>query len=252
MNRFLAIAFAVLLAQAVPTLASALGDEKDATPILDRAIKALGGEEKLAKASNFSSKAKGTSLIGGIMSPIKVTTTIQGLDRIRQEHEFESDGKPLKSLAIVNGSKGWLKLGDEIMDLGDEDIADGKQGAYLLLATTTILPLKSKGFKVEALPREQVDGKPADVIKGTGPDGKSFTLYFDKETHLPIRRVATVKDQGEEYVLETTYSDFKDFDGVKRATKIESKRDGNLLGKQEITEFKILEKPDASLFERPN
>ena len=35
-------------------------------------------------------------------------------------------------------------------------------------------------------------GKPAAALKVTGPDGKDFTLYFDKESGLPVRMVAKV------------------------------------------------------------
>ena len=38
-------------------------DDKDATAILDKAIKALGGEEKLAKSQTFTQSAKGTITI---------------------------------------------------------------------------------------------------------------------------------------------------------------------------------------------
>jgi hypothetical protein len=231
---------------------SARGDEKDATPILDAAIKALGGEEKLAKASNASWKSKGTISINNNETPIQIATTTQGLDYLRNEFELEFNGEPFKGVVVLSGKKGWRKLGDNTMDLDDEGIATTKQGGYLLAVPMTILPLKGKGFKAEAAPDEKVNGKPADVVKATGPDGKPFTLFFDKETHLPVKLVATVKGmQGEEFVQETTYSDFKDFDGLKHATKAESKRNGDPFTKQEITEFKIVEKPDPSLFEEP-
>ena len=60
-----------------------------------------------------------------------------------------------------------------------------RQLAYLQAVTSTVLPLKTKAFKVEAAPDEKVGDKPATVVKGTGPDGKTFVLYFDKETGLP-------------------------------------------------------------------
>ena len=40
-------------------------DDKDPNAILDKAIKALGGEEKLKKAESISWKSKGTITFGG-------------------------------------------------------------------------------------------------------------------------------------------------------------------------------------------
>ena len=50
---------------------------------------------------------------------------------------------------------------------------------------------------------------------------------------------------------ETTYKDYKDFDGIKKATKAESKRDGQDFVKSEVTEFKVLDKVDSKTFSEP-
>jgi hypothetical protein len=89
-------------------------------------------------------------------------------------------------------------------------------------------------------------------VKVTGPDGKEFTLAFDKDSGLPARMVAKVIGfQGQENLQETTYADYKDFDGIKKATKVESKRDGEPFIKQEVVEFKALEKVDPKTFAEP-
>jgi hypothetical protein len=86
----------------------------------------------------------------------------------------------------------------------------------------------------------------------TPADGKEFTLAFDKESGLPVKLVARVVGfQGNEYTQETTYKDYKDLDGIKKATKIESKRDGEKFREEEITEFKILGKVDPKTFAEP-
>ena len=64
--------------------------------------------------------------------------------------------------------------------------------AYSVFVGLTVVPLKSKDFKAETAPDEKVGDKLAAVVKATGPDGKTFTIYFDKETGLPIKTIATV------------------------------------------------------------
>jgi hypothetical protein len=226
-------------------------DEKDATPILDKAIAALGGEEKLAKAATATWKGKGTITLGENETAIKTMTLIQGIDHHRAEFEMEFDGNTVKGVTVLNGNKGWRKFGDNSQDLDDEAIASEKRRSYLQ-ASAFVLPLKGKGFKLEAAPEEKVADKPAAVVKGTGPDGKTFTLHFDKETGLPVKLTATVKGfQGEDFVQETTFGDYKDFDGIKRPTKSDSKRDGNKFVTLEMTEFKVIDKPEAGSFDEP-
>ena len=51
--------------------------------------------------------------------------------------------------------------------------------------------------------------------------------------------------------IETTFGDYKDFGGIKKATKIEVKRDGEPFQKMEVTEFKVLDKVDPETFTEP-
>jgi hypothetical protein len=123
---------------------------------------------------------------------------------------------------------------------------------YLQLTPITLVSLKGKGFKLEAAPEGKAGDKPVVGIKVTAPDGKDFTLYFDKETGLPAKLVAKVVGfGGDEFTQETTYSDYKDFDGIKKATKVNSKRDGEDFIKSEVTEFKVLDKVEPKTFAQP-
>jgi hypothetical protein len=47
------------------------------------------------------------------------------------------------------------------------------------------------------------------------------------------------------------YSDYRDFDGLKKATKVQSKRDGQDFLKSEVTEFKVVDKLDPKTFDEP-
>jgi hypothetical protein len=78
---------------------------------------------------------------------------------------------------------------------------------------------------------------------------KFLTISFDKQTGLPVKAVGKVFTLlGREVTQETTYADYKDFGGIKAATRLEFKIDGKPYRKQEVTEFKVLDKLDASVF----
>ena len=232
---------------------TARADEKDATPILDKAIAALGGEEKLAKAATATWKGKGTITFNEAENSIKTQTTVQGIDRHRAEFEGEFNGNEVKGVTVLNGDKGWRKFGEEPMEMDDERLANEKRNVSLEVLPVTLVALKGSGYKLEAADEQSVDGKPAVGIKVTGPDQKDFTLYFDKDSGLPVKMVAKVVGfQGNEHTQETTFKDYKDFDGIKKATKVESKRDGEDFRKEEVSEFKVLDKVEDKTFSEPS
>jgi hypothetical protein len=231
---------------------AARGDDPAATAVLDKAIKALGGEEKLAKVQAFQVKAKGKITFNDNANEFSGTSTVQGLDHYRSEFEGNFNGNEVKGVTVLNGNKGWRRFGDNSMEMDEDAVANEKRTVYLVMVPATLVPLKGKGFKVESAKEETVAGKPADALKVTGPDGKNFTIYFDKESGLPVKQVATVVGfGGEEFTQETTFHNYKDFDGIKKATKVESKRDGQPFIEQEVLEFKVLDKVDPQTFAEP-
>jgi hypothetical protein len=246
MKRLLGTLLATALISVPVGLARA--DEQDSKTIVDRAIKAVGGEEKLAKADAFSYKAKGTVTFNGNENDFNSDVTIKGLDHLRRE--FGND--QFNGLVVLSGDKGWRKFGDDTNDLEGDQLGNEKRGIYLQVIPITLVALKGKDFKVETAGEEKVGDKPAVVLKITGPDGKDFTISFDKETGLPLKQVAKVLSfQGEERTQETTYADYKDFGGIKKATKIEVKRDGEPFQTMEVTEFKVLDSVKPETFAEP-
>ena len=237
----LAMVFSVLPARA---------DDKDATAIVDKAIGALGGAEKLGKVSAFAWKSKGTINFGGNENEFNGKVTIKGLDQYRRE----SVNDQFSAVVVLDGAKGWRKFGDNSSELEGERLANEKRVVYLNVIPITLVALKGTGFKYEAAGEEKIGDKAAVVLKVTGPDSKDFKLSFDKESGLPVKLVASniLGFQGsEEYTLEMTFANYKDFGGIKKATKVEMKRDGEAFQNWEVTEFKVLDKVDADTFTEP-
>jgi zinc protease len=227
-------------------------DVKDPNAILDKAIQALGGEEKLSKVKAASWKAKGTITLMGSDNAFTGQTVVQGLSHLRQEFEGDFGGSTFKGVTVLAGDKGWRMFASNRSELDKDALANEKRTVYLMVIPITILPLKGKEFKVEAIGEETTGGKPALGLKATGPDGKEFSLYFDKESGLPVRMVAKVAGfMGDEFTQETTFGDYQEMAGIKKATKIQLRRDGEKFLEQQITEFKLLDQVDAKTFAEP-
>jgi hypothetical protein len=250
MRRFIGVLAVAVLIAGVGNMARA---EDDAGKLVAKAIKALGGEEKLGAVKAVTWKVKGTVAFGGTDNELVTTTTLQGLDHLRREFEVDINGVKMKGATVVAGDKGWSKFGEMDSELDKERYANEKRAIYLDLIPITLVQLKDKGFKLEPAGEEKVGDKPAVGLKVTGPDGKEFKIYFDKESDLPVKVVAdkVMGFDGSEYKQETTFSNYKDFDGIKKATKAAVTKDGEKLFNFEVTEFKVLDKVDPKTFEQP-
>ncbi len=252
MTRFFAVVVATTLV--LSARCAVLADGPDAKAVINKAIDALGGEAKLSalESKAIETKSSGKLNFGGNEGDFKTKVITKGFHQFRQEFEGDFGGNQVKGVTVLDGDKGWRKFGDNTGKLEDDQLANQKRAVYLSLVPALILPLKGKDFKVESAKEDKVGDKAAVALKIIGPDKKDFELFFDKESGLPVKMVATVAGfQGEDYTQETTYNKYKDFDGVKRATKVENKRDGQKFIDMEITDVKVLDKTDAKTFGEP-
>ena len=234
-----------------PPKSEVRGDANDVNAILDKAIKAIGGEARLKKAKTIAWKARGKSFQDGNEYPFTNETTVQGLDQLRMEWEDDFNGNRVSGITVLNGDKGWRKNGDNLTKLDGDRLANQRRNLYLLVVPVTLVPLKEKPFRIESAGEVNIGDRPAIGLKITGPDGKDFNLFFDKRSGLPVKLEVRMGTQGKEFTQETTFGDYKEFDGLKRATRIERRRDGEKILEQEITEFSLLENVAPETFAEP-
>ena len=231
---------------------AAARDASPAAAVIDKAAAALGGKDKLAAMKGATWSSKGTLTLNGADNPFTLKIVFQGPDRRRVDFDGDFGGTPIKIVAVVNADKGWRRFGDSTEELAADQLDTERRNGYREWAAVNVLALKSAPFKTEAAGESAVDGKPATGVKVTTPAGAPFTIYFDKESGLPVKQVATARTfDGGEATEETTYSNYKDFGGVKKATKIEVKHDGQKLVEAEVTEFKVTDGAEAGAFDKP-
>src|SRR5438046_885922 len=104
---------------------------QDASAILDKAIQALGGAEKLSKAKILLSKGKGTFTFMGNDNEATFQSVSQNLDHIRRELTINAGGNEFKVVSGLAGDKGWRDLGGNRTELDKDAIANEKRRTYL-------------------------------------------------------------------------------------------------------------------------
>ena len=111
--------------------------------------------------------------------------------------------------------------------------------------------MKGSEFKPEGTADEMVDGKLAAGIYVIAPDGTDLKIFFDKERGPPVKLVANALSFGREELQQTTFGDYKDFAGVKRATKIVTTLGGRNHLTEEIRDYEVLDRVAPDCFSEP-
>jgi outer membrane lipoprotein-sorting protein len=239
--------------------ASTLADEKaDAMAVLDKAIKALGGEAKLktVKAATWKGKGKFYGL-GGEGIDYTGDWAFHGAQKYRVILDVELMGQKFRQTIVVNGDKGWIKNNDMVMPMDKDMLAEQKEQLYAnWIGFVNPLVLKEKTFELSPIGEIKIDNRTAVGIRAASKGHRDLNLYFDKETYLPLKCEWRVKDLqgvqgGKEVTQEVFPSDYQDVDGLKIAVKVLVKWDGKKYVEAELSDLKNEEKLDDSVFAEP-
>jgi outer membrane lipoprotein-sorting protein len=244
---------AVALALAAATAARA-DDKTETRAVIDKAIQARGGEEKLAKVKAVTFKGKGKFYGMGEGIDYTGEWTIQPPDKLRFQIDSEANGMKFTFLWVFDGKKGWMKVGDNTMELSEEDIAEAKEDLYAGRVEMLLPLVKDKGFELSPLGEVKVEDQVAVGVRVAHKGHRDINLYFDKKTGLLLKSERTVKDQmmgGKERMQETLHSDYKDVGGVQHAMKAVIKRDGEKYVESEVSDFQTRDQIDDSAFAKP-
>ncbi len=221
------------------------GEEADGRAIVNKAIKAAGGADKLAKHKSVTFKGKGIYYGMGKGLPYTGTYAVQWPDKFRME---------IKGfyMMVLDGDKGWTKKEKETKEMTKEEVAQ-EQSNQKAGWITTLLPLADKAFQVKAIGATKVDKQDALGVKVTRKDYPDVTLYFDKQSGLLVKssfRFQSAAEKSKEVTQDNYYKEHREIDGVQLPSKMVIKRDDKLFVEEEISDYKA-GKLDAKIFGRP-
>lgn len=221
-------------------------DDDKARAVIEKGIKAAGGETALAKynAATWTEKGKYYGMGEGL--PYTGKYAVQWPDKFRMEIEGVF-------LIVVNGEKGWTGMGGESREMTKEQLDEQREQLHESWVAT-LLPLKDKTFTLTLAGEQEVAKRPAVGVNVSSKGHRDVKLLFDKETGLLVKSESTVKAEelgGREVTQEVLFQDYKDVGGIKTPAKFVMKRDGKLFIEAEMLDLKPAEKLDESTFGKP-
>jgi len=199
-------------------------DKADADAALaqvDKAIKALGEEKKLAQLQSGRCKGKMSGKVKDADLALTCTVLWQGVDKHRIDVDIAVGGENIKGVLVLNGKSGWFKQGDNTNELPENAVPFAREMLYCVRLPQLLTGLKDKAFKLKPVQETMIKDRAATGIWIVHEDHKDAGLYFDKENGLPLKSEIRLNDpQGNEVNFEFFYSDYKEVSGVKHPTKI--------------------------------
>jgi hypothetical protein len=222
------------------------GDREDALAIIDRAIKAHGGEEALTKAQNAVRKGSGIQGSGGQEAPFTDVITMNLPNKLRLNIEI---GKGNTVVLVYNGEQGWQRSGGAVTEMGRDFRDEIREEAYILWLTT-LAPLKKEGFDLAPVAEIKVDGKPAEGVKVSRKSYRQVRLYFDKGTGMLVKISGAGRVSGVVVEKEYLYSAYKDFDGARLFTQCVEMINGSKKSELKTATYE-LRKSEDNVFTRP-
>jgi hypothetical protein len=244
-----ALPLVILLLAAGPLAAA---DRDAALAVIEQAIKAHGGAEALTKAQTIMRTATGVLMTFGKETPFTDELTAQLPDRFRLTLDARMGQQKARIIQVVNGDRGWESTGGAVSELSKERLEELRQEAFVRLWLATLVPLqKDNTLELGVLADTKVNGQPAAVVKVGRKGQPDLKFYFDKASNLLLKIDRRASEAGLVFDQEFSFSDYKDFDGVKLATAQVEMRGGKKFAELTGISYKFLRSIDDSVFNRP-
>lgn len=221
--------------------------------IIERAIRAHGGQERLARNRSDKVKIKGVVLAAGKSVSFEGELSVQLPAQFKNVMRLTVDGRTHTLVQVLNGTKASFTVDGLPQKLDDAALTELRAMFYLNRAVRLVPLLRDRNYALTALAETKINDRPAVGVKVGARGARELRMYFDKTSNLLIKteHVLTDKKTGKEVWQEELYSDFRDLGGFRRPVKVTVYRNGMRVMESVLTDVKYLDKIDDTEFAVP-
>ncbi len=216
--------------------------------VIEKAVKAHGGADLLAKFTAQRTTHKGTITVSGMESEVTVTSLTQYPGKRKLDGTISLGGMELKVKQLLSGDKLTVTLNGMPFPVKDEQVTSEQDELYAESLTRLVPLLKGDEYTLKAGPEVAVDGDPAVAVVVEHAKHKPVTLAFSKTSGLLVRLGYKGTDEGMEVQKETTYSNHKAVQGVQVPHTEAGTKDGKKDSALTLEKVELLEKADDGEF----
>jgi hypothetical protein len=196
--------------------AGAAPAQDDARALVERAVKALGGEERLASRAASRVRVKGSlGLAGGAGITLGGELWWQPGSQ-RMSLVIDLGGQKAGLTRVLHEGKGWQEIDGAVQDMDADDLAEAKQSQHVERVLSLVPLLKDKDFALRALGKTRVDGTELLGVKVSSSGQSDVTIYFDPATGYPKRAEYREKSKamGKEVLAAMVFDDYREVESA--------------------------------------
>jgi hypothetical protein len=234
--------------------ARAVEPDAEARAVVEKAVKAMGGADKLAKLPATTLKSKGALVFNGQRFEYADEWEFQSPDRFRWNLTILTKDNQLPLAFGLTDKTSWTQVGTgKARDRNEDESRMLRVDCRAVLLAHYPPALLEKGTELKSLGELKINDRAAVGLKVSRKGWPDADLFFDKETYLPVKMETRFKEGKDmpEVAHIVTFGEYKEADGVKHFTRLKIHRDDTLILDMEITEVKRLDKIDDSRFAKP-
>jgi hypothetical protein len=215
--------------------------------ILTKYVAAVGGRDAIARAKTVRMRGSREASQGRVW-PVEIT--MEGADKFAVLANLPAQGQQPASEVwqVYAGGKGWVKSPQGLREVTAAELP-GVRSNLLLLAPMKIaepFPAMTYGGVSE------VGGRETYVLVGKSAADTTVRYYFDRETGLLVRQLATRETVLNALPEQVDFEDYRDAGGLKLPFKITvSAIDTYNSSKRTFTEIKTNVPVDETIFVMP-
>jgi hypothetical protein len=220
--------------------------------LIERAIAAHGGYERLASARAERLRLKGTLHAGAGSAPFTSDQAVELPGRYRSVVRVTQGANTHTVVHAIDGDKAAVWIDGRSMPVAATHRAQLLQALQLHQAMKLVTLLSDPSFTLRPLGQSTVNGRAAVGLRVSGKLQRDLAVYFDRETALLVKTDLLVDGPGGKDVRqETYYSDHREMGGHRRPAKVVVYRDGKKVMEAEVVEARPVEGIDPEELARP-
>jgi zinc protease len=240
------VAYRQVPAGARPELASTPDEMARAKALLDTAIAAKGGLDKLRGVKTIVVKQVLTSPGAERATSIETTAYIQYPDRFRTETTMG----PGVNVQGYDGTNVWVKDARGARDL-PEAVARDARSTLRRDPIALFVAAADRAVNVRALPDvKDPAGRLYHALEIAATDLNPIVLMLDPE-NAQLAKMTFIADAPGRPIVEEEFSDYRAVEGVQIAFQA-SRRNGTQTVSRRVTEIKLNTPLDPAIFKRPS
>jgi hypothetical protein len=236
----------------VAGLAPAVAAQETAQAVVERAVAAHGGQEKLSRVRADRVRLRGVLYIGESRVAFTNEITVQLPRQYRSVVEVRVGSKSQTIIHVLSGDEASITIDGKPQEISASHRAQLRQTLELESAMRLVPLLTDPSFTLTHLGTFQLRGREVVGVRVQGKGQRDLKLYFDREQALLVKAEHLLDGPGGKDIhQEVYYREYREAGGYLRPGRMALYRDGKKVTEAELVDAVRLENVGPGTFQHP-